>query len=99
MIKTLCLAFIAAVLLSSNGCATATAPQSLADGKSHSVSFGTNRIHYVTAGRGSHTIVLVHCWAGNLDFWREQVPALAGKARLVLVDLPGHGQSDKPETA
>src|SRR5204862_99446 len=67
-------------------------------GQSHFVSFGTNKIHYVTAGKGSHTIVLIHCWAGNSGFWREQVPALAGKARLVLIDLPGHGQSDKPHT-
>jgi pimeloyl-ACP methyl ester carboxylesterase len=50
-------------------------------------------------GGGRQTIVFVHCWAGNLGFWREQVPALADKARLVLIDLPGHGQSDKPHTA
>jgi pimeloyl-ACP methyl ester carboxylesterase len=72
---------------------------SAADGQSHFISVGTNRIHYVTAGKGSRTIVFVHCWAGNLGFWREQVPALADKARLVLIDLPGHGQSDKPQTA
>src|SRR5208283_362118 len=30
--------------------------------------------------------------------WREQVPALADQARLILIDLPGHGQSDKPQT-
>src|SRR6266446_8969884 len=72
---------------------------SLADAKSHFAKFGTNKVHYVTAGKGKHVIVLVHCWAGNLGFWREQVPALADKARLILVDLPGHGQSDKPHTA
>jgi pimeloyl-ACP methyl ester carboxylesterase len=60
--------------------------------------FGTNKVHYVVEGQGTHTIVFVHCWAGNLSFWREQVPALAGRARLVLLDLPGHGQSDKPQT-
>ncbi len=51
------------------------------------------------SGRGSQTLVFVHCWAGNLGFWREQLPALADKARLVLLDLPGHGESDKPHTA
>ena len=71
----------------------------VADGKSHFISHGANRIHYVTAGKGSRTIVFVHCWAGNLGFWREQVPALADKARLIFIDLPGHGQSDKPPTA
>ena len=58
--------------------------------------YGTNKVHYTTAGHGDHAIVLVHCWAGNLGLWREQVPALAPKARLLLVDLPGHGDSDKP---
>jgi pimeloyl-ACP methyl ester carboxylesterase len=70
-----------------------------ADAQSHFVSVGASRIHYVTAGKGSHVIVFVHCWAGNLGFWREQVPALADQARLVLIDLPGHGRSDKPQTA
>ena len=72
---------------------------SVADAQSHFVSVGARRIHYVTVGKGSRTIVFVHCWAGNLGFWREQVPMLADKARLILIDLPGHGQSDKPRTA
>ena len=64
--------------------------------ESHFASFGTNQVHYLIEGKGSHTIVFVHCWAGNAGLWREQVPELAGHARLILVDLPGHGQSDKP---
>jgi pimeloyl-ACP methyl ester carboxylesterase len=72
---------------------------SLADAQSRFVSVDTDRIHYVTVGRGNRTFVLVHGWACNLGFWREQVPALADQARLVLIDLPGHGQSDKPQTA
>ncbi len=70
-----------------------------ADAQSHFVSVGANRVHYVIAGKGSRAIVFVHCWAGNLGFWREQVPVLADKARLILIDLPGHGRSDKPQTA
>jgi pimeloyl-ACP methyl ester carboxylesterase len=69
------------------------------DGESHFISHGANRIHYVTIGKGNRTIVFVHGWACNLGFWREQVSALAEKARLILIDLPGHGQSDKPQTA
>ena len=70
---------------------------SMADAQSHFVSIGANRIHYVTIGKGSRTFVFVHGWACNLGFWREQVPMLADKARLILIDLPGHGQSDKPQ--
>jgi len=69
----------------------------VADAQSRFVSVGTDRIHYITAGSGGRTIVFVHCWAGNLGFWREQVSALADQARLVLIDLPGHGRSDKPQ--
>src|SRR5882757_3222541 len=66
--------------------------------QSHFISVGTNRIHYVSVGQGEHTLVFVHGWACHLGFWGEQVAALADKARLIFVDLPGHGQSDKPET-
>jgi pimeloyl-ACP methyl ester carboxylesterase len=99
MIKIVRFAGVAAALFAFAGCATAPKPKTLADGESHFASFGTNKVHYVTVGGGRQTIVFVHCWAGNLGFWREQVPAFADKARLVLIDLPGHGQSDKPHTA
>jgi pimeloyl-ACP methyl ester carboxylesterase len=74
-------------------------PAGVADGESHFISVGANRIHYVTAGKGSRAIVFIHGWACNLGFWRKQVAALADEARLILIDLPGHGQSDKPQTA
>jgi len=67
--------------------------------KSHFATFGTNKVHYVTAGKGDKALVFVHGWSGNLDFWREQVPAVADKAKVLLIDLPGHGKSDKPHTA
>ena len=43
-------------------------------------------------------MVFVHGWACDASFWQEQVPAFADKARIILIDLPGHGQSDKPHT-
>jgi len=88
----------AAARPATNKGAAALKGKSLADGKLHSIAFGANKIHYVTVGAGRTTLVFIHCWAGNLGFWREQVPALAHKARLVLIDLPGHGQSDQQET-
>jgi pimeloyl-ACP methyl ester carboxylesterase len=72
---------------------------SVANAQPHFVSVGKNRIHYVTIGRGSHTLVFVHGWACNLGFWREQIAVLADRARLILIDLPGHGQSGQPQTA
>ena len=56
------------------------------------------RIHYEDAGRKSdEALVFVHGWTCDATFWRLQVPAFAGSARLIAVDLPGHGLSDKPE--
>jgi pimeloyl-ACP methyl ester carboxylesterase len=64
--------------------------------KSHFAQFDTNKLYYLTAGDGAKTLVFIHGWSGHSGFWREQVPALTNLARLVLIDLPGHGQSDKP---
>src|SRR5947207_7419065 len=89
MNTTLSFAIAAAGLLlsltSGSGQTPAKPTNSVSLGQSHFVAFGTNKIHYVTAGKGNHTIVFVHCWAGNSGFWREQVPALNEKARLVLI--------------
>lgn len=74
-------------------------PTSLTAGTSHEVAFETNKIHYVTLGEGPVTMVFVHGWACNLNFWREQAAAFADKANLVFIDLPGHGRSDRPVTA
>src|SRR5262249_36094231 len=87
---------IAAGLFS--GRSTEGAPEEQAKLESHFAQLGTNRIHYSTQGPGTNAIVFIHGWACNAGFWREQVPAFAEKARLVLIDLPGHGESDKPET-
>jgi len=72
---------------------------SVADTQSHFASVGANRIHYVSLGKGSRTFVFVHGWACHHGFWREQVPLLSDMARLILIDLPGHGRSDQPQTA
>src|SRR5687767_5090281 len=68
------------------------------DGKSHFASFGANKVHYVTTGGGDKTLVFIHGWSGNANVWNEQGPAVSNKAKLIFIDLPGHGQSDKPHT-
>ena len=56
------------------------------------------RIHYVNYGKGDEALVLVHGWTMNVDNWRDQIPAFTKRARVIAIDLPGHGQSDKPQT-
>jgi pimeloyl-ACP methyl ester carboxylesterase len=55
------------------------------------------RIHYKDIGTGETALVFVHGWTCDLTFWRLQVPAYQGRIRMIFIDLPGHGRSDKPE--
>jgi pimeloyl-ACP methyl ester carboxylesterase len=75
---------------------SAPADDLLAATPSRHASFEGMRIHYKVLGAGEPTLVLVHGWSCNLGFWSGQAP-LAKSMRVVLVDLPGHGRSDKPE--
>jgi pimeloyl-ACP methyl ester carboxylesterase len=57
------------------------------------------RIHYQSQGKGSEALVLIHGWTCNLDHWRDQISELSKRSRVIAIDLPGHGQSDKPQLA
>jgi pimeloyl-ACP methyl ester carboxylesterase len=50
-------------------------------------------------GEGDTALVFVHGWMCDGRVWTHQVPALHGLGRLVALDLPGHGRSDKPVRA
>jgi len=57
-----------------------------------------NKVHYYDIGdrKAKSAIVFVHGWTCNADFWKESFNAFPGK-RVIALDLPGHGQSDKPK--
>jgi pimeloyl-ACP methyl ester carboxylesterase len=57
----------------------------------------STRIHYKSFGKGKDALVLVHGWGCNLNHWRDQMPELSKRTRVLALDLPGHGLSDKPE--
>jgi len=54
------------------------------------------RVHYVDYGKGDDALVLIHGWTQNIDAWRDQIPEFAKHYRVIALDLPGHGLSDKP---
>ena len=91
---------VAATLLSLVGCASSPEGRAPAQAVTNSrfAKFGTNKVHYAVEGKGSRALVFIHGWSSNGGFWREQVPAFADHSRVILIDLPGHGQSDKPQT-
>ncbi|UVJ45302.1 alpha/beta hydrolase [Pseudomonas sp. LS1212] len=52
-------------------------------------------LHYEEYGQGD-PLVLVHGLGSSCQDWEYQVPALAEHYRVILVDVRGHGRSDKP---
>ncbi|MFN0181241.1 MAG: alpha/beta fold hydrolase [Gemmatimonadales bacterium] len=71
----------------------------LASAPSRFATLDGSRVHYKSIGTGRTAVVLVHCWACDLNVWRTQVPVLEGRVRIIAIDLPGHGRSDKPTVA
>jgi pimeloyl-ACP methyl ester carboxylesterase len=57
-----------------------------------------SRVYYESYGQGKEAVVFIHGWTCDLTFWRGQAPVYE-KHRALLIDLPGHGQSDKPEVS
>ena len=51
-------------------------------------------IHYLSAGEGA-VILLIHGWPTSAYLWRNIMPELSKKYRVIAIDLPGFGQSDK----
>ncbi len=76
--------------------AFAAARDPLDDAPSRFAKSGDGKVHYKSLGEGRTAVVFVHGWCCDHTVWREQAAALAGKGRLLFVDLPGYGKSDKP---
>jgi len=73
-----------------------------ANDASHVARLNGLRIHYENYGPESspEALVFIHGWACDLTFWRGQEPLYTSpKYRSLLIDLPGHGLSDKPHRA
>jgi pimeloyl-ACP methyl ester carboxylesterase len=68
-------------------------------GKSKFAKLDGAKIHYVNYGKGSDALVLIHGWTMNVDNWRDQIQDLASRYHVIAIDLPGHGQSDKPQVS
>lgn len=63
--------------------------------RKHLVTVNGVRVHYLEAGAGP-TLVLLHGNAGSLDdFSYRAIRVLCGDYKVVAVDRPGHGKSDR----
>lgn len=61
--------------------------------KKHISSTDNVTIHYTETGKGDTTLVFVHGWLGNTNWWNSQEAFFKEKYTIVAIDLGGHGAS------
>lgn len=74
-------------------------PDSIEALPSHYVTLDDSiQIHYKQWGEGTRTVLFVHGFGCDMNAWEAQFDALRDdtEMRLIFIDLPGYGQSDKP---
>lgn len=65
--------------------------------KSHWAKYDSGKVHYYDIGRrNKKALIFIHGWTCNADFWKDSYNAFP-EYRVIAIDLPGHGQSDKPK--
>lgn len=52
-----------------------------------------NKMYYESYGMGESAVVFVHGWSVNCRSWDDQIDFFKDKYRVILVDLPGFGNS------
>lgn len=52
------------------------------------------KVHYLIAGEGE-TILFLHGWPTSSYLWRNIITELSDRYRVIAIDLPGFGKSDK----
>ena len=65
-------------------------------GESRWVDVDGIKTHYLEAGDG-RPLLLFHGLGASVATWRDNIGPLAEHFRVIAVDLPGHGDSDKPD--
>jgi len=66
--------------------------------RDRTVSVGRIRTRYWDVGSGD-PVILIHGLGASAEIWANNVPALARDFRVIVPDLVGFGQSDKPPMA
>ena len=86
----------ATMLLFASASADARGGSGVGEGDRRFAKVGRARVHYRSFGKGDEALVFVHGWTCDWTFWRAQIPAFSKQTRVIAVDLPGHGESDRP---
>lgn len=64
----------------------------------HSLQISDLKLFYRAAGAGD-PVLLLHGWPTSSFLWRNVMPSIAAGNRVIALDMPGFGQSDKPLNA
>jgi len=65
--------------------------------KSHWAKYDSGKVHYYDIGKNKKkALIFIHGWTCNADFWKDSYNVFP-EYRVIAIDLPGHGQSDKPK--
>ena len=80
--------------------ATAAAASSTATESAPRIAIAPDGVHvqYHVYGSGEPTLVFIHGWSCDSNYWREQVPVFRQHYTVVTVDLAGHGGTDGNRT-
>jgi len=77
---------------------SAVPAQKIVVAKAKFAKYGDIKVHYQDQGKGKNALIFVHGWTCNLTYWKGQFSGFPDK-RVIFIDLPGHGKSDKPQTS
>ena len=61
------------------------------------ITLNGSKVHYKEYGKGEKSLIFIHGWGCDLNTWKYQFDYFKDNYHLVLIDLPGYGQSDKAE--
>jgi pimeloyl-ACP methyl ester carboxylesterase len=56
-------------------------------------------IAYTMQGHGDTTLLFIHGWCINKEYWSNQIDFFKNKYKVVAIDLPGFGTSSKSRTS
>lgn len=69
-------------------------PAPIATDRSGDAEVNGIKIHYAIYGQGS-PVIFLHGGLANIDYWGNQVPAVAAHHTVILMDSRGHGRSTR----
>lgn len=63
----------------------------------HYAKVGGLSVRYVDTGGSKNAVLLLHGLGGSIESWANNIKEMSKSLRVIAVDLPGFGMSDKPK--